>query len=73
MTLSDYIKQIGREAFCKKFKVKDRTAYSWELMDRYPNKETARRIVEKTPVTYEGIYGQSKHLTRKENGRRVAA
>jgi hypothetical protein len=60
MTLSDYIKQIGRAAFCKKFKVKDRTAYSWELRDRYPNKSKAQEIVRKSPVTFDGIYGVAK-------------
>lgn len=60
MTLSEYIRQIGRAAFCKKFKVKDRTAYSWELIDRYPNKAKAQEIVRKSPVTFEGIYGVPK-------------
>jgi hypothetical protein len=69
MTLSDYIKQIGREAFCKKFKVKERTAYSWELLDRYPNKAKAQEIVRKSPVTFDGIYGVTKPRQRE----RVAA
>ncbi len=66
MRLSDYIKQIGREAFCKKFKVKDRTAYSWERVERYPSKAVAQRIVKRTPVTYEGIYGVPARKPREE-------
>lgn len=66
MTLSDYIKQIGRAAFCKKFNVKDRTAYSWELVDRYPNKAKAQEIVRKSPVTFDGIYGVRKPVKRAE-------
>lgn len=58
MRLPDYIKQVGARRFAKQFKVKQRTAESWQRMERRPRPEKAQEIVEKTPVTMEGIYGQ---------------
>ena len=58
MRLPDYIKQVGVKRFAKQFKVKERTVESWRRMERRPRPETAQAIVEKTPVTMEGIYGQ---------------
>jgi hypothetical protein len=55
--LPEYIKLIGPKAFSKKVRVKQRTAESWMRMERRPRPETAQVIVEKTPVTMEGIYG----------------
>lgn len=57
MRLPEYIAQVGVKRFAKQFKVKPRTAYSWLRMDRRPRAEKAQEIVEKTPVTMEGIYG----------------
>lgn len=57
MRLPDYIRQVGPAKFSKLIGVKRRTAISWMYLDRYPKKETAQKIVEKTPVTMEGIYG----------------
>jgi hypothetical protein len=58
MRLPDYIKQVGARRFAKQFKVKERTVVSWARMERRPRPEKAQEIVEKTPVTMEGIYGQ---------------
>jgi hypothetical protein len=58
MKLPDYIKQVGPARFAKQFKVAKRTAESWARMERRPRPEKAQEIVEKTPVTMEGIYGQ---------------
>lgn len=58
MRLPDYIKQIGVKRFAKQFAVKERTALSWQQMTRRPRPAMAQQIVEKTPVTMEGIYGQ---------------
>jgi DNA-binding transcriptional regulator YiaG len=55
--LPDYIKQVGDAKFAKQFKVSKYTARSWRRMDRRPRPEKAAEIVEKTPVTMEGIYG----------------
>jgi len=55
--LPDYIKQVGAARFAKQFKVKKRTVESWRRMERRPRPEKAQEIVEKTPVTMEGIYG----------------
>jgi len=57
MRLPDYIDQIGIKRFAKQFKVKPRTVSSWKRMERRPRPEKAQEIVEKTPVTMEGIYG----------------
>lgn len=57
MRLPDYIEQVGAERFAKQFKVKRRTVESWKRMERRPRPEKAQEIVEKTPVTMEGIYG----------------
>lgn len=57
MRLPDYIRQVGAAKFAKQVKVKKRTAESWMRMERRPRPETAQEIVEKTPVTMEGIYG----------------
>lgn len=57
MRLNEYIEQVGDEAFARQFRIKLRTVKSWRLGDRRPRAEQARRIVAKTPVTYEGIYG----------------
>jgi DNA-binding transcriptional regulator YiaG len=58
MRLPDYIKQIGDVKFAKQFKVSKHTARSWRRMERRPRAGKAQEIVEKTPVTMEGIYGQ---------------
>lgn len=57
MRLPDYIKQIGISRFAKQFKLKPRTVLSWQRMERRPRPGVAQKIVEKTPVTMEGIYG----------------
>lgn len=57
MRLPDYIEQIGVAKFAKAFGIKRRTVESWKRMERRPRPEQAQRIVEKTPVTMEGIYG----------------
>jgi hypothetical protein len=58
MRLPDYIRQVGPAKFAKAVGVKKRTALSWMYRTRYPQKPTAQKIVERTPVTMEGIYGQ---------------
>lgn len=57
MRLPDYIRQVGAARFAKQFHVSKRTADSWRRMERRPRAGKAQEIVEKTPVTMEGIYG----------------
>jgi DNA-binding transcriptional regulator YiaG len=57
MKLPEYIRQMGPAKFAKVVGVKERTVLSWLYMHRYPNRMAAKKIVEKTPVTMEGIYG----------------
>lgn len=57
MRLPDYIQQVGVAKFAKAFRVKPRTVESWKRMERRPRPEKAQEIVEKSPVTMEGIYG----------------
>ena len=56
ITLRQYIRQMGIEAFCAKYGVRFHTANSWAYGNRRPNLATARRIVANSPVTYDGIY-----------------
>lgn len=56
MRLTEYIKQVGDEAAAQLFEVKIRTAASWRRRERMPRPEQARRIVERSPVTMDGIY-----------------
>jgi DNA-binding transcriptional regulator YiaG len=57
MRLPDYIRHVGADKFAKSLGVKKRTALSWQYKTRYPNRPTAKRIVEKHPMTMEDIYG----------------
>lgn len=57
LKLPEYIRQIGVDAFAKRLKANPRTVASWMRMERRPRPEMAQRIVEKTPVTMDGIYG----------------
>lgn len=57
MRLPDYIKKVGVKNFAKTFRLNQRTVTSWLYAARRPRPETARRIVKRTPVTMEGIYG----------------
>ena len=56
MKLSEYIRDVGDEAFASKFDVTTRTAASYRLGQRTPRRELAQKIVAETSVTWEGIY-----------------
>lgn len=58
-TLSDYIKQVGPKTFAKKFGITERAALSYQYKTRTPRAKLAQRIVEKSPVSWEGIYSTS--------------
>lgn len=58
MNLSDYIEQIGDEAFALKFGVTPRAASAYRLGQRTPRAAIAQRIVEDSPVTWAGIHDQ---------------
>lgn len=59
MRLSKYIEDIGDKAFAERFEVSERTAMSYRLHERMPKPELAQKIVEQSPVTWEGIYAKS--------------
>lgn len=59
MELSEYIRKQGAKTFAKQFGVTERAALAWQYKTRRPRAEVAQKIVAKTPVTYEGIYGES--------------
>jgi hypothetical protein len=61
MTLSDYIREVGVPAFAKQFRVSKRAAESYMYGTRQPKPRLAARIVEKTPVNWEGVYANAKH------------
>jgi len=57
MNLSDYIREQGAKKFAASIGVTERAALAWQYGTRKPRTELAQKIVAKTPVTYEGIYG----------------
>jgi hypothetical protein len=56
MRLPDYIDKIGTKEFAEKFGVTERAAISYRQGTRRPRPEIAQRIVDNSPVTWEGIY-----------------
>jgi hypothetical protein len=56
MTLSEYIREVGVSAFAKQFRVSERAAESYMYGTRRPKPRLAARIVEKTPVDWEGVF-----------------
>lgn len=57
MKLKEYIRLIGDEPFAKLIGVSKHAARSYRTGERSPRPAVARKIVKKTPVTLEGIYG----------------
>lgn len=61
-TLSGFIAEIGDEAAAALFDVKLRTVASWRRGERFPRRDQALRIVDRSkshphgPVTFAGIY-----------------
>ena len=62
MRLSDYIALIGDQKAAQLWQVSRRAVQSWRLGVRYPRPEIAARIVQTSPVTYEGIYGPGEQV-----------
>jgi hypothetical protein len=58
MTLSEYIREIGPEVFAKRFGVTERAAVSYMYGHRSPRPPLARKIVQKTPVDWDGVFAQ---------------
>jgi hypothetical protein len=65
MRLHEYIRSVGIQGFAKAIGEKERTVKSWLYLDRLPRPITAQKIVERTPLTMEGIYGPHKQNRRK--------
>jgi DNA-binding transcriptional regulator YiaG len=57
MRLADYIKQVGDDKFAKIIGVSKHAARSWRTGERRPRPAQAQKIVAKTPVTMQEIYG----------------
>lgn len=57
MNLSDYVKQVGARSFAEMFGVTERAALAYQYGTRRPRARVAQKIVSKSPVTWEGIYG----------------
>ena len=60
MNLPDYIKQVGVAAFAKTVECSVSAAAMYRRKERRPSPDIASRIVSRTPVTWEGIYAESK-------------
>lgn len=56
VNLPDYIKQIGTKEFAEKFGITERAAVSYQQRVRRPRPAVAQRIINNSPVTWEGIY-----------------
>lgn len=56
MNLPDYIEKIGLKEFAEKFGITERAARAYKERRRRPRPEVAQRIVDNSPVTWEGIY-----------------
>ena len=56
MGLDEYIEQLGKEKAANLFGVKERTVDSWLRWERRPSRKKAAEIIEKSPVTFDGIY-----------------
>lgn len=56
MRLPDYIREIGTKEFAERFGVTERAAIAYQQGTRRPRPEVAQRIVDGSPVTWEGIY-----------------
>lgn len=65
MRLQEYIRQVGVRGFSKAIGEKERTVKSWLYLDRRPRWNVAQKIVERTPVTMDGIYGAEDPARRK--------
>lgn len=59
MNLKDFISSVGDAKAARLFGVEERTAASWRRGERTPRPKHVERIVKKSPVTYEGIYGRA--------------
>ena len=60
MDFVTYLKALGDKKASALYGVKPRTIKSWRLRDRTPRPEQARSIVEKSPVSFDSIYGETK-------------
>ena len=56
MKLPEYIREMGIEAFAKRYNVTERAARAYQQRQRRPKPDVAQRIVDDSPVTWEGIY-----------------
>jgi hypothetical protein len=66
MELPEYIRLIGVRDFARKFSIHPRAALSYLHGKRRPRPAVAQRIVDDSPVTWEGIYAEGK--PKKRNG-----
>ena len=55
MKLSEYIRELGPAKFAKLYGVSQRAAQSWLYQQRTPKIDLAKRIVDSSPVTWDGI------------------
>jgi hypothetical protein len=56
MRLRKYLEMMGDKKAAYALGFKERTVMSWRLGHRIPRPAQAKVIVEKTPVTWQGIY-----------------
>jgi hypothetical protein len=67
MELPEYIRLLGVRDFARKFGVTERSALAYRQRTRRPRPPVAQRIVDDSPVTWEGIYAPE-FKPKKRNG-----
>ena len=69
MELPEYIRLLGVRDFARKFGITERSALAYRERERRPRPKVAQRIVDDSPVTWEGIYAPEKpEKSKKRNG-----
>ncbi|HZP86620.1 MAG TPA: hypothetical protein VFB54_07345 [Burkholderiales bacterium] len=62
-SLPAYIREIGPKVFAERFGIKERTAFAYMYGTRKPRSKLAAKIIEDSPVTWEGIYSPAAAAT----------
>lgn len=65
MRLPEYIRQVGVRGFARAVGESERAVRSWLYLDRQPRPMTAQKIVERTPLTMDDIYGAEQPRRKK--------
>lgn len=68
MRLSEYIRELGPDKFAKLYGVSRRAAQSWLYLQRTPSLTQGKRIVDSSPVTWDGIAEDAEYRKTSRKG-----